>query len=97
MIDPDNPAKIRTGFGMILMSAVFGGIGLIFVCVGLIPLIVMGRKAAVTKKLIQAGSYIYAVVESIDYNTGYAVDGQNYKKYHVDIEGALRGKIVDYT
>lgn len=143
MIDPDNPENARTGFGIVFLPAVFGGMGLIFACVGLIPLVMMGKKAAATKKLIQAGSYIYAVVESINYNTGYTVngqhpyvvyctyrddyrdityrfksdniwtnpqsvitpgseikifvDGQNYEKYHVDIEGALQGKIVDYT
>lgn len=143
MIDPDDPEKARTGFGMILLSTVFSGMGLIFVCVGLIPLIVMGKRAAATKKLIQAGHYIWATVESINYNTSYSVNGQhpyvvyctyrdeyrdvtyrfksdniwtnpqsvitsgseikifvdrqNYKNYHVDIEGVLQGRIVDYT
>lgn len=143
MIDPDDPEKARTGFGMILLPTVFSGMGLIFVCVGLIPLIVMGKRAAATKKLIQAGHYIWATVESIDYNTSYSVNGQhpyvvyctyrdeyrdvtyrfksdniwtnpqsvitcgseikifvdrqNYKNYHVDIEGVLQGRIVDYT
>lgn len=143
MIDPDNPGKNMTNLGLYLGPAIFVGIGVIFACVGIFPLAGIGRKAAMRKKLIASGQYIYATVESIQCNEGYNLNGQhpfnvyciykdeykdivyrfksdniwtnpeyviqpgseikvfvdrqNYKNYHVDVEGILQGKIADYT
>lgn len=143
MLDPDNPRKLMTNLGLYIGPTVFIGMGAIFACAGVIPLIGMGRKSSAKKKLIASGQYIYATVESIEYDKSYTVmgkhpsviyctyrddykdivyrfksdniwtnpeyviqpgseikvfvDRQNYKNYHVDIEGILQGKIVDYT
>lgn len=143
LIDPDNPRKNMTNFGLYLAPAIFIGMGAIFACVGIFPLIGIGQKSAVQKKLIASGQYIYATVESIQCNESYYLNGrhpfnvyctykdeykdivyrfksdniwtnpeyviqpgneikvfvdrQNYKNYHVDVEGILQGRIVDYT
>ena len=143
MIDHGNPENDMLKFGLYLGSSIFIGMGVIFASVGVFPLIGMSRRSSAKKKLIASGQYIYATVESIQYNENHTVNGQhpfvvyctyrddyrdivyrfksediwtnpeyvirpgseikvfadrqNYKNYHVDIEGILQGKIVDYT
>lgn len=143
MLDPDNPRKLMTSLGMYIGPFIFLIMGIIFTCAGVFPLIGLGRRSSAKKKLIASGQYIYALVESIQYNESYSVNGRhpfvvyciykddyrdivyrfksdniwtnptyaiqpgseikvfvdsnNYKNYHVDIEGILQGKIVDYT
>lgn len=143
MLDPDNPRKLMTNLGLYIGPTVFIGMGAIFTSAGVISLVGMGRKSSAKKKLIASGQYIYAIVESIEYDKSYILNGkhpfvvyciyrddykdivyrfksdniwtnpqyviqpgseirvfvdrQDYKNYHVDIEGILQGKIVDYT
>lgn len=77
LLNPVNPQKISTRFGMIFGSSMFIGMGAIFALVGIIPLIVMARKKVQKKKLLAQGSYIYATVEDIQLNTGYSVNGRH--------------------
>lgn len=77
LLDPKNPVKVATNSGIIFMCAMFIGMGSIFALVGIIPLIVMARKKVQKKKLLENGQYIYAVVESIQLNTGYSVNGRH--------------------
>lgn len=143
MVDPGNPRKTMMNFGLYFGSVMFIGMGTIFACAGIFPLIGIVQKSSAKKKLIASGQYIYATVESIEYDTSYTLNGkhpfvvyctyqddykniiyrfksdniwtnpqyvirpgseikvfvdhQNYKDYHVDIEGILEGKVVDYT
>ncbi|MBR4083329.1 MAG: DUF3592 domain-containing protein [Lachnospiraceae bacterium] len=142
-LDPDNPEKVRTLHGNLIASVIMGGMGLIFVLVGIIPTVLGIRKDRRNKKLREQGRYIYAIVERIDINYSYSlngrhpfvvycnyqdefsgvlyrfmsdniwtdpypilqqgsevrvyVDGQDYSKYHVDVESYLQGRVVDYT
>ena len=143
MLDPDNPVKLMTNVGLYIGPAVFIGMGVIFTVAGVFAIVGMGKKSAAKKRLIASGQYIYAIVESIEYDKSYILNGkhpfvvyctyrddykdivyrfksdniwtnpqyviqpgseirvfvdhQDYKNYHVDIEGILQGKIVDYT
>ncbi len=92
LVDPDDPAKISTGFVTIFVGAMFAGMGVIFGLIGMIPLIVMKRKNSIKKKIVAAGNFLWGKVEHIDYNTSYSVNGQHpyvvyctYKDEHKDI------------
>ncbi len=76
MIDPNNPRVNMMNLGLYLGSGIFIGMGVIFACVGIFPLIGLGRSSSVQKKLIASGQYIYATVESIQYNKNYTMNGQ---------------------
>lgn len=77
MLNPDNPTQLMTNFGLYFGSIMFIGMGVIFASVGVFPLIVMGRKSSAKKKLIASGQYIYATVESIEYDKSYTVNGKH--------------------
>lgn len=76
MIDPNNPRVNMMNLGLYLGSGIFIGMGVIFACVGIFPLIGLGRSSFAQKKLIASGQYIYATVESIQYNKNYTMNGQ---------------------
>lgn len=75
MLDPENPVKIATDFGKILVGIMFIGMGAIFALVGIIPILIMTRRKKQKTKLLAGGRLIYATVESIALNTGYSVNG----------------------
>lgn len=75
--DPDNPRKVKTGLGLYLAFWVVGGIGILFSCIGIIPLIIFHRKKARKKYLLANGRVLHATVERIDRDTSLAVNGQN--------------------
>lgn len=77
MLNPDNPTQLMTNFGLYFGLIMFFGMGVIFASVGVFPLIVMGRKSSAKKKLIASGQYIYATVESIEYDKSYTVNGKH--------------------
>lgn len=75
MLDPENPAKIATDFGKILGGIMFIGMGAIFSLVGIIPIVFITRRKIRKGKLLTGGRFIYAIVEHIELNTGYSVNG----------------------
>lgn len=77
LLDPNNPRKISAkdegyfgGIIFIIMGTVFGG-------VGLISLISSIKRNSKKKKLLEQGYYVVAIVESIDVNTSYTVNGRH--------------------
>ncbi len=77
LVDPDDPAKISTGFITVFVGAIFAGMGVIFGLIGIIPLVMIKRRSAAKKKIISSGSFLWGTVEHIDYNTSYSVNGQH--------------------
>lgn len=77
MIDPDSPRSLRTNLGIYLGPAIFMLVGGVFACIGIIPLIRIGRKSVAKKQIIASGQYICATVESIQYNKSYTVNGEH--------------------
>lgn len=77
LLDPVNPQKVSTRFGMIFAGSMCIGMGAVFVLVGIIPLLVMARKKLQKKKLLAQGSYIFAIVEDIQMNTSYSMNGRH--------------------
>lgn len=74
--DPENPRHIESS-GTIVLIIVFVVMGAVFVVIGSIPIVVMRKRSARKKRIIAAGRVLYALVEKIDQNTRYEVNGQH--------------------
>ncbi|MBR3824066.1 MAG: DUF3592 domain-containing protein [Lachnospiraceae bacterium] len=142
-VDPENPGKVKTPHSYMIAGIILAVLGVIFALIGIISAVIGIKKSAKKKELLQQGRYICAVVERVDMNYNYYVngrhpyviycnyqdeysgvlyrfksdnmwtdpypflqqgsnvrvyvDGQDYSKYYVDVEGSLQGKVVDYT
>ncbi len=142
-VDPENPGRVKTPYSNMIAGIILAVMGVVFALVGIIPIVLGIKKAVKKKELKQQGRYIYAIVESVDLNYSYTVNGRHpfvvycnyqddysgimykfksdnlwtdpypilqqgsqirvfvngtdYSQYHVDVEGSLQGKVVDYT
>lgn len=74
--DKNNPLKIGTKTTDLLFL-MFPGFGLIFFCVGAIPLIISEKKKILNKRLINEGERIYANFVEAEPNMSYSVNGYN--------------------
>ena len=74
-IDPENPGKVKTPHSNMIAGIILAVMGLVFALIGIIPTVLGFKKAAKKKKLLQQGRYIYAVVERVDLNYNYTVNG----------------------
>lgn len=77
LCDPEKPGRVKTSFSNIMVSLVFVLIGTVFTLIGGIPLVVMARKKRQDRKLLEHGHVLHAVVENIDYNTSFTVNGRH--------------------
>lgn len=68
LVNPTNPNKIMGTGATWLFTAIFGGIGVVFLLTGGIALMIRGRKRAKVKRLLREGKRIYGVIESIELN-----------------------------
>lgn len=91
LVDPKNPQKVSTEYGLILAGGLLILMGVIFSCVGIIPTIVGIRKSSLQKKLIAEGRFIYAKVESITQNTSYRVNGRSPYVVYCTYQDEYRG------
>lgn len=77
LCDPKNPQHIEERSAGTILIIILTGIGTVFTLVGIIPLFVIGRKHHRKKELLAKGHILYAVVDSIEYNTSMAVNGRH--------------------
>lgn len=93
LVDPKNPQKASTEYGLIFAGGVLILMGVIFSCVGIIPIIVRMKRASLQKQLIAGGCSIFARVESITLNTAYTLNGRNpyvvYCTYQDEYKGVV--------
>lgn len=93
LVDPKNPQKVSTEYGLIFAGGVFLLMGVIFTCVGIIPIIVGIKRSSLQKQLIAGGRSIFAKVESITHNTSYRVNGRSpyvvYCTYQDEYKGVV--------
>lgn len=93
LVDPKNPQKASTEYGLIFAGGVFLLMGVIFSCVGIIPIIVGIKRSSLQKQLIAGGRSIFAKVESITHNTSYRVNGRSpyvvYCTYQDEYKGVV--------
>lgn len=74
--DKNNPLKIGTKTTD-LLSLMFPGFGLIFFCVGAIPLIISEKRKILNKRLVNEGTRIYANFVEAERNMSYSVNDYN--------------------
>jgi len=72
--DSDNPNRIQSTGGTVVLVAVFGGIGGVFFLIGIIVLGVNVRRKKLNKRLVENGRKIYADLYEIVINGSYRVN-----------------------
>lgn len=77
LCDPDNPGKIRSIEGTNLAAIILVFIGTIFVIVTIIPMVSIIKKDRRKKRAIASGRILDAVIEKIDINNSYTINGRN--------------------
>lgn len=77
LCNPDTPERVMTNLSIYLGGGIFLGMGVIFMLVGIIPIICFIIKSARQKKILQTGQVLYATVNNIVWNTSYSVNGRH--------------------
>ncbi len=77
LCDPENPGRVRTESGFLLVTIILTFVGTVFSCVGIIPMVFVAKKKQKRKRLLANGRVLHATVERVDRNTSIAVNGQN--------------------
>lgn len=77
--DPQDPetVKINGALPLYLGSFVVGGIGAVFLLIGIIPTIVYTKRKKEIALLIQQGNHIKAKIIDITYNTSYTINNRH--------------------
>ncbi len=92
-IDPEKPSRPKVPGADLIAGIICAVMGAIFGCIGIIPLVTMGRKSSKTQKLIEQGHYIMGKVERIDLNYNYSVNNRHpyvvYCNYQDDYTGTI--------
>ena len=92
-IDPENPEKVRTLHGNMIATIILAVMGAVFSLIGIITTVLGIKKAAKKKKLRQEGRTIYAIVERVDVNYNYSLNGKHpfviYCNYQDEYSGVM--------
>ena len=96
LVDPDNPRKVKVK-GLESWPALIPiGIGLIFALVGIIPLIVMGKKERKASFLMQNGRRLQAVIDEIKENTTISVNDSHPYIIYCSYDDGLGGNVYHF-
>ena len=96
LVDPDNPRKVKVK-GLESWPALIPiGIGLIFALVGIIPLIVMGKKERKASFLMQNGRRLQAVIDEIKENTTISVNDQYPYNIYCSYDDGVGGSVYHF-
>lgn len=92
LVNPNNPTKIRSVNGDFIAGIIMIIMGLIFGAIGVIPTYFMMKKEKKKKYLLSQGRRIYAIVENVEINYNYSVNGRHpyvvYCRYTDEYSGA---------
>lgn len=90
--NPEKPGNIVIKGTEILALIILTNLGIIFTCIGIIPIIVLSCKIAKKKKIRFTGRCLYATVDEVRFDKGYTVNGRhpyviycNYQDCYKDI------------
>lgn len=96
LINPENPGRPQTIMSTVVGAILFVVLGLIFACVGFIPMFLMGRVSSKAKKLMQQGHYVIAKVESIHRNNNIEVGGRTPYVVYCNYQDIYSGTIYRF-
>lgn len=92
-VDADNPEHVESKTRLWVDFVAFMGFGAVFSLIGWIPIIGYIKKARKKAWLLQNGKILYGTVESINWNSGYAVNGRHpyliYCTYTDEFDGTM--------
>lgn len=71
--DKNNPKKVYTN-GIIIAPSIISLLGIVFFLVGLIPIVLIGKKKKLRANLIESGRKIYADISEIAVNWTYSAN-----------------------
>lgn len=77
LVDPQNPGKISTASGRIIIAVICIGMGAVFALTGICPTVSGKRKKARNQKLIAEGRSLFATVDRIEINPSCSVNGEH--------------------
>lgn len=77
LCDPDNPYHVMAKSTQYLGTIITLGMAIVFLLIGLIPLLAMQNGKNKRKKLLEQGQSIFGEVESITRNMSYSVNGRH--------------------
>ena len=104
LLNPDNPREVQAENVGIILTAVFGGIGVLIFLIGLILLIISSIRSRRNKNLMETGQHVYGEIESLDRDTTVTINGRHpyriYCKYQDPQTGYIykfKSKILDFN
>lgn len=95
-INPDNPSEPSNTMLVVLFGGVFGGIGFIFLVIGLVLIINNCKKNSENKKLINDGYYIDAEIDMVD-TSGVVVNGRPTYVIRCSYNNPSDGRVYQFT
>lgn len=75
--DPKHPERVVVKGADVFADIMLSVMGVIFLCVGIIPIIGSIRRKAKIKKVQETGRTLYATVDEISCNTSYTFNGRH--------------------
>lgn len=76
-IDPEKPGRVKAKNESLFACIMLGVLGIAFSLFGFIPLIKNLRNGNRVKELRERGRYIYGIVERVDINYNYSMNGRH--------------------
>lgn len=99
--DPQHPERIVVHGANVFAVIILFFMGVLFLCIGIFPVIRSYRQKARTKKIRETGRTLYATVYEIDYATNYTFNGRHpyivycsYRDDYKDIEYRFKSEYI---
>lgn len=77
LCDPQNPSKIQEPGGAAILFAIFGGMGSLFVVIGIVPIVREVKKRKLSENLKEGGVRLTAYVDEISLNRSFQMNGRH--------------------
>ena len=96
LINPDDPFKADSPTGTIIIVVVFGIMGVIFACIGIIPFVVKEKRRRKNEDLVNNGTAVWAKVDRVEMNTTYAVNHRHPRRIVAKYSDEYTGQMCEY-
>lgn len=96
LCDPKNPGKVETESGFYIVVIMLGIMGIVFFCIGAIPLYFSINKSLQNKRLLAKGRVLHATVEKISLDPNFNINGENPYIIYCTWENEQTGQLVRF-